>query len=242
MPVPRLFVETPLAAGAEIALGEAQARYLASVLRLAPGARVLAFNGADGEWSTDIVAASKRGATLMCREATRAQRLPPDLVLLFAPVKRVGTDLIAEKATELGARTLQAVLTRRTQSESVRTDRLRAIAIEAAEQTERLDVPEVREAAPLGKVLGAWDAARPLVFADEAGEAPPLASALSGLQQPSLALLVGPEGGFEPEERRMLRGLPFVTPVSLGPRILRAETAVIAALALIQAHWGDWQG
>jgi len=248
MPVPRLFVATPLAPAAEIELGDAQARYLTSVLRLGPGARVLLFNGADGEWSAEVGSVGKRGATLVCREATRPQILSPDLLLLFAPVKRAGTDLIVEKATELGVRTLQPVLTRRTQSESVRTDRLRAIAIEAAEQTERLDVPEIFEATPLGKVLGRWDATRRLLFADEAGDARSVPPALAGNGGPAeaggtnMALLIGPEGGFEPDERRMLRALAFVTPVSLGPRILRAETAVIAALALIQAHWGDWQG
>lgn len=243
MPIPRLFVEAPLSPGARIALGDAQARYLRSVLRLDAGARVRVFNGADGEWSAEIGAAAKRGAMLLCGERTRAQSLPPDLVLLFAPVKRAGTDLIVEKATELGVRVMQPVLTRRTQSETVRTERLRAIAIEAAEQTERLDVPEVRDAAPLGKVLGDWDASRPLLFADEAGEGEAMAETLSRLRERAdkLALLIGPEGGFEPDERRVLRALPFVTPVSLGPRILRAETAVIAALALIQAHWGDWR-
>jgi 16S rRNA (uracil1498-N3)-methyltransferase len=241
MPVPRLFVEAPLAVGADVALGEAQARYLASVLRLGPGARVRLFNGADGEWSAEVGAAGKRGATLRCREATRAQILPPDLMLLFAPVKRHGTDLIAEKGTELGVRTLQPVITKRTQSETVRADRLRAIAIEAAEQTERLDVPEIRDAAALTAILAGWDDARPLLFADEEGDAPSLPTALAGKAAAAqLALLIGPEGGFDPEERHMLRALPFVTPISLGPRILRAETAVIAALALIQTHWGDW--
>jgi 16S rRNA (uracil1498-N3)-methyltransferase len=246
MPVPRLFVEASLAPGAAVTLNETQARYLQTVLRLGPGARALLFNGVDGEWAAEVKKTGKRDAGLVCVERTRAQTFPPDLVLLFAPVKRQGTDLIAEKATELGVRVLQPVLTRRTQSETVRADRLRAIAIEAAEQTERLDVPEICEAAPLGAVLGAWDKNRRLLFADEAGEAAPIAAAVSAPaiapagEGRRLALLIGPEGGFEPDERRLLRALPFVTPVSLGPRILRAETAVIAALALIQAHWGDW--
>lgn len=240
MAIPRLFIDAPLGPGATVALSDAQARYLTSVLRLGPGATVRVFNGTDGEWDADIASVAKRGATLACRAMTRAQALPPDLILLFAPVKRRGADLIAEKATELGARTLQPVLTKRTQSETVRADRLRAIAIEAAEQTERLDVPGVRDAAPLTTILAAWDASRPLLFADEAGEALALADVASALRESALAFLTGPEGGFDPEERRMLRALPFVVPVSLGPRILRAETAVIAGLALIQAHWGDW--
>jgi 16S rRNA (uracil1498-N3)-methyltransferase len=201
---------------------------------------VLLFNGAEGEWACTVAETGKRGAMLRVLERTREQVLPPDLTLLFAPVKRHGTDLIVEKATELGVRALQPVLTRRTQSEIVRTDRLRAIATEAAEQTERLDVPDVRDAAPLTTLLASWDSARPLLFADEAGEAASVPVALSGVSAPRLALLTGPEGGFDPEERRLLRSLPYVTPVSLGPRILRAETAAIAALALIQAHWGDW--
>lgn len=240
MPIPRLFVTAPLAPGAEVALSDAQGRYLRTVLRLEPGAGVRAFNGADGEWSTELLAA-KRGMALRCGEQTRQQSFPPDLMLLFAPVKRAGTDLIAEKATELGVRVLQPALTRRTRSETVRAERLRAIAIEAAEQTERLDVPEVREAIPLRALLSRWDGARRIIFADEAGEAAPIPAALAAsARAEKLALLIGPEGGFEPEERRVLRELPFVTPVSLGPRILRAETAVIAALALIQTHWGDW--
>ena len=164
-------------------------------------------------------------------------------------MKRQGTDLLVEKATELGARVLQPVITRRTNAETVRGDRLRAISTEAAEQTERLDVPEVREPLPLTKLLDGWDAGRRIVFADEAGDAPPLLEVLSATvkrgvtgEDKALALLTGPEGGFDPEERRLLRGLAFVTPVSLGPRILRAETAAVAALAVIQAAWGDWSG
>ena len=242
MAVPRLFVNAPLAVGADIPLTDAQARYLVAVLRLGAKARVLAFNGRDGEWGCELSLPVQKGGRLVCREQTRAQAAVPDLTLLFAPVKRHGTDLLAEKATELGARVLQPVITRRTNAETVRTDRLRAIVIEAAEQTERLDIPEVREPLPLAKLLDGWDAGRRIVFADEEGDAKPLLDVASALASGPLALLTGPEGGFDPEERRLLRGLPFVTPVSLGPRILRAETAAIAALALIQAAWGDWSG
>ncbi len=277
MAVPRLFVEAPLVAGATVPLEEGQARYLTSVMRLGPGAPVRVFNGADGEWNATLAQAGKKGASLAIAARTREQTATPDLMLLFAPVKRHGTDLIVEKATELGVRTLQPVLTRRTVSETVRIERLRAIAIEAAEQTERLDVPEIMAPLPLHRILDGWDGERPIIFCDEEGGAPSIAMALSASVQRSetgevapalagdgggsgarphppaapgtfparggrkkLALLTGPEGGFDPEERRLLRSLPYVVPVSLGPRILRAETAVIAALAVIQSSWGDW--
>lgn len=240
MAIPRLFLDAPLGAGATSAVSDAQARYLATVLRLGAGAELRVFNGVDGEWRAEISGVTKKGVALTLTAQTRPQSLPPDLMLLFAPVKRRGADLLVEKATELGVRVLQPVITRRTNAETVRTDRLRAIAIEAAEQTERLDVPDVRAPLSLAKVLEGWDASRRILFADEAGDARPLAATAAALARTPLALLTGPEGGFDPEERRLLRSLPFVTPVSLGPRILRAETAVIAALALIQATWGDW--
>jgi 16S rRNA (uracil1498-N3)-methyltransferase len=192
----------------------------------------------------------------------RAPRAVPDLELLFAPVKRHATDLIVEKATELGVRRIRPVITQRTIAETVRLDRLGAIAREAAEQTERFDAPEIAEPVALARSLDGWSSERPLIFADEAGDAPPLLAwsagalrlaqgegqsgvSLSGRDAggpTKLALLIGPEGGFSTEERAMLRAQAFVAPVSLGPRTLRAETAVIAALALIQAAWGDWTG
>jgi 16S rRNA (uracil1498-N3)-methyltransferase len=183
----------------------------------------------------------------------RAPRAAPDLDLLFAPVKRHATDVIVEKATELGVRRMRPVITQRTIAETVRLDRLHAITREAAEQTERFDAPEILEPQALSKALDGWDASRPLIYADEAGDdaralwggergrAPAIHGVVAALKSEQLALLIGPEGGFTPEERRMLRALPFVAPVSLGPRILRAETAVIAALSVIQAAWGDWQ-
>lgn len=263
MAQPRLLIDRPLQAGADIALDEGQARHVGTVLRLGAGGALRVFNAADGEWRARVSAKTKRGMNVRVEEFLRAPRAAPDLDLLFAPVKRHATDLIVEKATELGVRRIHPVITQRTIAETVRLDRLRAIAREAAEQTERFDAPEICEPVALAKALDGWDAARPLLYADEAGDderapwggeqgrARPI---LEALQTPSprgeplppggegaLALLIGPEGGFAPEERRMLRALPFVTPVSLGPRILRAETAVIAALSLIQATSGDWR-
>lgn len=252
---PRLLLDVPLAAGAEIALDEAQTRYVAIVLRLSEGAIVRVFNARDGEWRARLTQRSKRAFMLVVDVQVRAPRACSQLELLFAPVKRHATDLIVEKATELGVARIRPVITQRTIAETVRTDRLALIAREAAEQTERLDAPEISPPVPLAKALDGWDAARPLIYADEAGDddqqiwggphgrAQPLLQALQTVPPPpgAHAVLIGPEGGFSLEERRMLRSLIFVIPVSLGPRVLRAETAVIAALALVQAAWGDWR-
>lgn len=255
MPEPRLLINLPLAAGAEIALDEAQARHVGTVLRLDVGDVLRPFNARDGEWRARVDAKSKRGMSMVVETRLREARATPDLDLLFAPVKRHATDLIVEKATELGVRRVRPVITQRTIAETVRVDRLESIAREAAEQTERFDAPEVFEAVSLARALDGWDASRPLIYADESGDddgaawggergrAAPIGAALSAAGDPTrLALLIGPEGGFTPEERRMLRSFPFVVPVSLGPRILRAETAVIAALSVIQSVWGDWRG
>lgn len=253
MPAPRLHLEQTLDSGARLALDEGQSRYLATVLRLRAGDGVRVFNARDGEWAADILEIGRKGAALTVRERRRAPAMGPDLDLLFAPVKRHATDLIVEKATELGARRLLPIITARTITETVRIDRLALIAREAAEQTERLDLPDIRAPAPLARALDSWDGTRPLVYADESGDDPaapwggttgraaPIAAALAALKTEKLAVLIGPEGGFEEAERRRLRSAPFVVPVSLGPRILRAETAVVAALAVIQALWGDWR-
>lgn len=256
MPVPRLLIDAPLAQGASIVLDEGQARHVGVVLRLGAGDDVRVFNAQQGEWRARIGQASKRAMSVTVAAFVRAAHAVPDLDLLFAPVKRHATDLIVEKATELGVRRIRPVITQRTIAETVRLERLSAIAREAAEQTERFDVPEIFEAVSLPRALDGWDASRRLIFCDEEGEA---AGILEAMQAPArlnaphpptpspqgrgcaLSLLIGPEGGFTPEERSMLRGLRFVTPVSLGPRILRAETAVIAALTMIQAAWGDWR-
>jgi 16S rRNA (uracil1498-N3)-methyltransferase len=244
MPVPRILVEERLAQGAELALGEDRARHVSTVLRLGPGSQALVFNARDGEWQARILSADKRGLVLAVEKFVRSAHAVPDLDLLFAPVKRHATDLIVEKATELGVARLRPVVTQRTIAETVRLDRLNLIAREAAEQTERFDAPEIFEPLSLARALDGWDHSRRLIFADEQGEAPAMLEAIGGISPfrgEGVSLLIGPEGGFTPEERRMLRALAFVAPVSLGPRILRAETAVIAALTIVQAAWGDWR-
>ncbi|MCY1127729.1 16S rRNA (uracil(1498)-N(3))-methyltransferase [Frigidibacter sp. RF13] len=245
----RLCVDQSLGVGQSVPLSEAQAHYLFGVMRLAPGAEVLLFNGRDGEWLARVAPAGKRGGSAECVERTRAQAAPPDVWLLFAPVKKARTDFIVEKAVELGAARLLPVQTDFTNAERLRRDKAEAHVREAAEQCEALWLPEVGDLQPLSKLLAGWDRARRLFWADEAttdGEGPGRSSSpaalFAGMPPGPAALLVGPEGGFSPAERERLRALPFVTPVALGPRILRAETAALAFLTLWQAHVGDWRG
>lgn len=237
----RLFVPNDLAAGAGVVPTVDQSRYLTSVMRLSVGDEVLLFNGRDGEWRASIVEATKRGCLLKADAQTRPMEEGPDLDLIVAMVKRGRVETIVEKAAELGARRVRLTITRRTNVDFVKLGRLDAIAMEAAEQTGRLDVPEIVEPEKLDKILDDWDPARRLVFCDEGGDARPAIEALAGAAAPA-AILIGPEGGFAPEERERLRGLSFVTPVSLGPRILRADTAAISAMTLWQAAVGDWRG
>lgn len=237
----RLFVKSPLRAGAEIALEADQAHYLMNVLRLGQGDSLLVFNGTDGEWCATLSAAGKKKAQIVVEHQTRAQETGPDLVYLFAPLKRARLDYLAQKATELGASVLQPVITHRTVAERVKLDRLRANAIEAAEQCGILRVPEVREPKKLSKVLDDWDEGRLLVFADEAAATASPLEALAAKATGPAAVLVGPEGGFEPEERAAILAKPFVLPISLGPRVMRADTAAVAALALVNAALGDWR-
>lgn len=237
----RLFVTGDLAPGAAVALDADQAHYLFTVMRLGLGAPVTVFNGRDGEWHAEVVEAGRKAGRLVARDPGRAQRHPPDLWLLFAPIKKARTDFIVEKATELGAARIQPVFTRLTASERIRPDRLRAHAIEAAEQCGETAVPEVAEPAKLDAVLAAWDPARRLMFCDETRDARPAAETLSAAPPGPWAILTGPEGGFAPDEATRLRALPYVTPVTLGPRILRADTAAVAAIALWQATLGDWR-
>jgi 16S rRNA (uracil1498-N3)-methyltransferase len=233
-----MLLDHPLSAGAQCPLTEDQARHLRLVLRLQPGDEVLAFNGRDGEWRGRFVVVGKRGAAVTLGAQTR---LPdPDAtagpVLLFAPLKRQATDWVVEKATELGAARLVPVLTRRTIAETVRLDRLAAIAADAAAQCGRLDAPILEAPQLLDVALSQWPKDRPLWFADEAGgrrlaEITPRAGRLAP------GLLVGPEGGFEDQERAFLTAMAQVQAFSLGPRILRAETACVAGLALVQSYW-----
>lgn len=240
-PKVRLFVTAPLGSDAAVAVSDEQANYLFNVMRLKPGDAVALFNGIDGEWRATVEVAQRRTGMLRCTVALRPQAGSPDIDLLFAPLKKARTDFVAEKATEMGVRRLLPVFTRYTNAERVNAARLRAHAIEAAEQCGILTVPEVAEPRPLGAVLDGWDAGRRLMFCDESLAAAPAAAVLAEAPRGPWAVLVGPEGGFAPEEQARLRALPFAYPVTLGPRILRADTAVVAALALWQASLGDWQ-
>ena len=238
----RLHVPTPLAADAAVMPTLDQSRYLSQVMRLKPGDSLLVFNGVDGEWRCVIAEVLKKGLVLRAEERVRPQSVGPDVDLLVSVVKKSALEFAVEKATELGARRVRLVVTHRTQTQHVRMDRLDAIAIEAAEQTGRLDVPMIDAPVKLGALLDDWEPARRLMFCDETGGAPVMAALNPPPSGGGLpwAVLIGPEGGFAPEERERLRGLPFTTAVSLGPRILRADTAAIAALTLWQAAVGDW--
>lgn len=239
MPTARLFVTADLVAGLAVALTAPQAHYLTHVLRLSTGATLALFNGRDGEWQARLEATGKRVAAIPI-EQRRQQELAPDLWLLFAPVKRAPIDFLAAKATELGVAALYPVTTRRTVVERVNLDRLTANVIEAAEQSERLSVPEVHPPQPLERLVDRWPAGRRLLLCDESGLAPPIAAALQALPLSRWAVLVGPEGGFAETELDALRKLPFVCAVGLGPRVLRSDTAALAALAVVQALHGDW--
>lgn len=241
----RLFVNDDLKAGAPVAPGMEASRYLIAVMRLAIGSEVLLFNGRDGEWKATLSGRGKKAGVGEVGECTRPQAAEPDVWLCFAPVKRARIDYIAEKATELGVAVLQPVLTRHTAVERVNVERLRANAIEAAEQTERLSVPEVRAPIDLTRLLADWPEGRRLLICDETGGGSPIAEALGGLDAAARAapwaVVVGPEGGFAQEELTALRRIKDVMAVGLGPRILRADTAALAALACWQALVGDWR-
>ena len=237
----RLHVTAPLGPEADVVLAKEQAHYLGNVMRQRPGDRVLVFNGIDGEWVVEIATLGKRGAVLTCLDQNRPQSQPPDLWLCFAPIKKTRTDFIAEKACEMGCRRLVPVLTRYTNSERVRTERLTAHAIEAAEQCGLVSVPEVVEPVTLERLLADWPADRALMFCDESGTAPPAQEVLRAAGPGPWAVLIGPEGGFAPEEAEWLRALASAHPISLGPRILRADTAAVAALTVWQSVLGDWR-
>jgi 16S rRNA (uracil1498-N3)-methyltransferase len=234
----RLHVTGDLGAGMAVALDEGPSHYLLHVLRAKPGNRVLLFNGRDGEWLAEIALASKRSVKATCLAQTRAQSAGPDIWLAFAPVKKTPADYLVQKATELGAAALLPVFTRRTIVTRVNLERMAANAAEAAEQSERLTVPEIREPQDLDKLLVRWPKERTLYFCDEGGDAKPLATVARG---GPAAILTGPEGGFDSGERELLRAHSFVVPVTLGPRILRADTAALAALSVWQSVAGDWR-
>jgi len=236
----RLYVEHPLGEGQTLSLDRAQAHYLFGVMRQGAGDNVAVFNGRDGEWRATVTEAGKRGGVLTCQTQTAPQRDPPDLWLLFAPIKKARTDFIVEKAAEMGAARILPVQTDFTNSERVRQDRLQAHAVEAAEQCGGTYVPEVCDLQRLDSLLADWPGGdRRLMFCDEALAGGACALPASGRGKP-WAVLVGPEGGFSEPERARLSALPFAHPVALGPRILRADTATVAALTLWQTACGDW--
>jgi 16S rRNA (uracil1498-N3)-methyltransferase len=238
---PRLFVTASLAEGETLTLSPDQTNYLVNVLRLPPPARVLVFNGRDGEYAAALAAVSRKGATLRVGKQTRPQEAPPDVDYLFAPLKHARLDYVAQKAVEMGARRLRPILTRRTQASRVNIERLTANAIEACEQCGVIWTPEVMPVEPLERALADWPAERLLVFCDEdAPQTSPLEALSDARTAGGVGLIIGPEGGFDEWERAEILKLPHVLRLSLGPRVLRADTAAVAALALIQATLGDW--
>ncbi len=263
----RLFVDAPLAAGQSVAIEQGQANYLLNVLRLGPDSAIHVFNGRDGEWLARIAERKKKSCTLAIETLLRPQENGPDIDYLFAPIKHARLDYMVQKATELGVARLRPIITRRTIAERVNLDRMRANAIEAAEQCGILRIPEVLEPVKLDKALAAWDPSHTLVFCDEAatvanpiealreggrpyGSDPGIQSTATQMgsdpqgQTPGvvrLAVLIGPEGGFDPAERELLMRQPYTLAISLGPRIMRADTAAVAALAIVNAAVGDWR-
>jgi 16S rRNA (uracil1498-N3)-methyltransferase len=243
---PRIYLNAPLAGGNEVALDRDQANYLRNVLRLGQGDAVLLFNGHDGEWQANLVQPGKRALTAKVGERVREQPQPLDLHFLFAPLKHARLDYLAQKAVEMGVSRLQPVITKHTQVARINLERMRANAIEAAQQCGVLTLPEIKEPVAFKTITGSADAERLLVFCDEDAEVKDPLTALAaarpmGLGLPPLAVLIGPEGGFAEDEREALRKRPNVVRIALGPRIMRADTAAVAALALVQAVLGDWR-
>lgn len=237
---PRIYVEHVLADGMDVALEKAQSHYLSNVMRLKVGDAVRVFNGQDGEWLCTIHELTRRSCSLRADSQTRQQISLPDIHYLFAPLKHARLDYMVQKATELGAALLQPVLTEYTNVSRIKLERMQANAIEAAEQCNLLSIPSVREPERLGAILDDWDPQRRLIFCDEAAAVASPLTVLEGLSTGPVAILIGPEGGFSPAERSRLLGHPCVTAISLGPRVMRADTAGTAAMALVQAVLGDW--
>ena len=239
--VPRLFCQQTLAAGSGLTLSREASHYLVTVLRSGEGAPVRLFNGIDGEWQCTVANASRKAARVTCEQRLREVQLPPDIDYLFAPLKSARLDYLAQKATEMGVRQIRPVITRHTVADRVNLDRVRANAIEAAEQCNMVYVPDVAEPEKLQNVLAAWPEHRTLIFCDErAGQADPM-DTLKRVSPGPLAVLLGPEGGFSEPERDQILSLPNAVALSLGPRIVRADTAAVAVLALVQSVLGDWR-
>ncbi|OWZ91845.1 16S rRNA (uracil(1498)-N(3))-methyltransferase [Sinorhizobium sp. LM21] len=237
----RLFVEHPLSAGSAREASKEQFNYLVNVLRYEEGASILVFNGRDGEWRAELSFASKKRLVLTPVEQTRPQPAPCDLVYLFAPLKVGRLDYLVQKAVEMGAGTLQPVMTQHVQGKLGNIERVRANVIEAAEQCGVLGIPDVEEPRRLEDLLATWQSDRRIIFCDEGSDSQNPLPILAGIKEKKLALLIGPEGGFSEAERTLLHSLDFVTAIPLGPRILRADTAAVAAMAVIQATVGDWR-
>lgn len=233
----RLYLEQPLGAGQSVTLSRDQAHYLFGVMRLGVGDTLAVFDGVSGEYAATVAVAGKRGGTLFLESLLRSVQMPPDLWLMFAPIKKERTDFIVEKATEMGVQRILPIATHFTNASRIKRDRLQAHAVEAAEQCSGTFVPEVSDLTPLSQMLAGWDPARRIMFCDEA-----LVGQESDLPKSPgpWAVLIGPEGGFSEAERSQLRSASFAHAVALGPRILRADTAAVAALALWQANLGDW--
>ncbi|MGE4611355.1 MAG: 16S rRNA (uracil(1498)-N(3))-methyltransferase [Paracoccaceae bacterium] len=236
----RLFVEGTLGDGQGIVVTKEQANYLFNVMRLKIGDNVLLFNGRDGEWQAEVVEAGKRAGKLACRVQTAPLKMPPDVWLLFASIKKARTVFIVEKATELGAARIMPVVTDFTNMDRIQIDRLRAYAMEATEQCGGTFIPEVTDLQKLSDLLDDWPKDRRIMFCDEGRDALPVAQALAGQAGGKWAIVIGPEGGFSPDEGERLRGMDQVTSATLGPRILRADTAAVAALTAWQSALGDW--
>ncbi|KQO78899.1 16S rRNA (uracil(1498)-N(3))-methyltransferase [Rhizobium sp. Leaf262] len=237
----RLFVSHALTAGEAVEADSDQFNYLANVLRMTDGAEILLFNGRDGEWKATLSYPTRKKILLMATEQTRPQPSKPDLHYLFAPLKTGRMDYLVQKAVEMGAGLLQPVMTQHVQGKITNLDKLRANVTEAAEQCGILAIPAVEEPVKLKDLLDTWPADRRIIYCDEGDEGQNPLAVLNQIEERQIALLVGPEGGFSGQERHMLRNHPCVTPIPLGPRILRADTAAVAALAVIQATLGDWK-
>jgi 16S rRNA (uracil1498-N3)-methyltransferase len=236
----RLFVEDPLARGTTLGTDKEQFNYLVNVLRMCAGDEILVFNGRDGEWAARLDFEGRKKLSLRLDSQTRPQPEPSDLHYLFAPLKLARLDYTVQKAVEMGAGTIQPVLTHHTQTSKINAHRLERNAIEAAEQCGILSIAQCREPVKLASLLDEWDPARRLVYCDEAADTHNPLPALNSVTERKFALLIGPEGGFSDDERALLQSCSFVTAIPLGPRILRADTAAVAAMAVLQATIGDW--